>query len=151
MLRYDPFAELDRLTRQTERSQRSTVLAMDAIRDDEQVIIYFDVPGVSADDIDVSVEKNELTVTAERRWDDTDQQKLAQERQQGTFQRTLMLGDALDLDALSADLDDGVLTVTVPVSESSKQRSIDIGSKGSKNQAIETTSGSADSTQSNAE
>lgn len=139
MLRYDPLSSLDRLSRQLEHSPNSSMLAMDAIRDDDQVIIYFDVPGVSRDDINVSVEKNELTVTVERRWDDSGQQRLAQERRQGSFTRQIMLGDALDLDELSADLDEGVLTVTVPVSESSKQRTIEVGGGSSEKQAIDAT------------
>lgn len=140
MLRFDPLSELDRLNRQAERVNRSGVLAMDAIRDDDEVIVYFDVPGVSQDDIDVSVEKNELTITVERRWDDSEQQKLAQERQQGTFTRRLMLGDALDLEELTADLDEGVLTVRVPVSEQSKQRTIEVRSGKSDSKVIEATS-----------
>ena len=137
MLRYDPFSELSRMTRDLERSTRSGVLAMDAIRDDSKVVVYFDVPGVTRDDIEVSVEKNELTIKVERRWDDAGQQKLAQERQQGTFTRQIMLGDALDLENLTADLDDGVLTVMVPVDENSKQRTINVGGGNSKSEAIE--------------
>ncbi|WP_420452165.1 Hsp20/alpha crystallin family protein [Ilumatobacter sp.] len=140
MLRFDPFADLDRMSRQVERPTRSSVLAMDAIRDDDEVVIYFDVPGVSRDDIEVNVEKNELTVRVERRWDDSGQQKLAQERAQGTFTRSLMLGDALDLDQLTADLDEGVLTVKVPVSETSKQRTIQVGGGSSSSEAIDATS-----------
>jgi HSP20 family protein len=140
VLRFDPFSELDRLNRQTEWSNRSGVLAMDAVRDDDEVTVYFDVPGVSQDDIDVSVEKNELTITVERRWDDSGQQKLAQERQQGTFTRRLMLGDALDLEELTADLDEGVLTVRVPVSEKAKQRTIEVRSGKSDSKVIEATS-----------
>ena len=139
MLRFDPFADLDRMSRQLDRSGRSSVLAMDAIREDDEVIVYFDVPGVSRDDIEVNVEKNELTVRVERRWDDTGQQKLAQERAQGTFTRTLMLGDALDLEQLTADLEEGVLIVRVPVAETSKQRTIQVGG-GSKSESIDTTS-----------
>ena len=110
MLRFDPFRDLDRVTEQLSRQTRS-MLAMDAVRDDDEVIIYIDVPGVSADDIDVSVEKNELNITVERRWNDDDKQVLSSERPQGSFSRRIMLSDALDLDQLSAKTSEGVLTI----------------------------------------
>lgn len=130
MLRFDPFRDLDRLSEQMTRSTRS-MLAFDAVRDDDEVIIYFDVPGVDADDVEVSVEKNELTIKVERRWSDDDKRVIASERAQGSFTRQLMLNDALDTDKLEAKLDNGVLTVAIPVDESSKQRRIEVQSSGS--------------------
>ncbi len=138
MLRFDPFRDLDRMTEQVTRRSGS-IMAFDAVRDEDQVIMYFDVPGVSADDLDVSVEKNEVTVTAERRWNDQGLHIVASERPQGTFTRRVMLSDALDTDRLEADLRDGVLTITVPVDESSKQRRVKV-TAGGKASAVETTS-----------
>ena len=131
MLRFDPMREFDRLTRET-RDRPPAVMGFDAIRDDESVILYFDVPGVSADDIDVHVERNELTITANRLWDSDDKEILVSERPQGSFTRRVMLSDILDADRLEASLSDGVLTVTIPVSEKSKPRKIDVtlGSQG---------------------
>lgn len=137
MMRFDPFRDLDRLTEQVSRQTRS-LLAMDAIRNDQQVNIYIDVPGVASDDIEVSVEQNELTVNVERRWNDSDWQVITSERPQGTFTRRLVLGDALDLDRLQAHMSDGVLEITIPVSERSRQRRIDVGSGGRSREAIET-------------
>lgn len=130
MLRFDPFRDLDRLSEQMSRTSRS-MLAFDAVRDDDEVIVYFDVPGVNPDDIDVSVEKNELTVKVERRWSDENKRVIASERGQGSFTRQLMLNDALDTDKLEAKLDNGVLTIAIPVDESSKQRRIEVQSGGS--------------------
>lgn len=131
MLRFDPMREFDRLTRET-RDRPPAVMGFDAVRDDESVILYFDVPGVSADDIDVHVERNELTITANRVWDSDDKEILVSERPQGSFTRRVMLSDILDADRLEASLSDGVLTVTIPVSEKSKPRKIDVtlGSQG---------------------
>lgn len=131
MLRFDPLREFDRLTR--EASDRPpSVMAFDAIREDDSVTLYFDVPGISADDIDVHVERNELTITATRVWDGEDKEILVNERPQGSFTRRVMLSDVLDADRLEANLSDGVLTVTVPVAETSKPRRIDVttGSQG---------------------
>lgn len=129
MLRFDPFNELDRLARRGGQERGGSVLAFDAVRDDDEVTIYFDVPGVTLDDIDLSVEKNELTVRVTRRWDDEGKTVLATERQQGDFARRLMLGDALDVERATADLDQGVLIVKVPVAEKAQKRSIAVSSR----------------------
>lgn len=139
LMRFDPFREFDRLNEQLGRQSRS-VLAMDAVRDDDEVTIYIDVPGVTSDDIDVSVEKNELTVSVDRRWTDEGKQVLTTERPQGTFTRRLMLNDAVDLDGLKAKTADGVLIITIPVAERSKPRRIDVETESDDNSgAIETT------------
>lgn len=137
MLRFDPFFDLDRVAQPIAR-QRS-MLALDAVRDDDEVTIYMDVPGVSGDDIDVSVERNELTVRAERRWDSGDKRTIARERSQGTYERQLTLSDALDTDQLTAELSDGVLIIRVPVSDRAKQRTIEVRG-GDRAEAIETSS-----------
>ena len=139
MLRFDPFRDLDRLSSEVARTSAMSVLQMDAVRDEHEVLIYFDVPGCSSDDIDVSVEKNELTVTVQRRWSDEGKQVLSSERPQGEFTRRVMLGDALDLDHLKAKITEGVLVIAVPVSERSKPRRIDVETSSS-DEAIATTS-----------
>jgi HSP20 family protein len=118
-------------------------MSMDAVRDDQHLTVYIDMPGVAADDLDVSVEQNELTVSAERRWRDDDKQVVASERPQGTFTRRLQLSDAFDMDGLEANLSEGVLEITVPISERSKQRKVEIGG-GRHSEAIETSSSSDD-------
>ncbi len=137
----DPFRGFDRIAGDLRGSSRA-MMAFDAVRNDDEVNVYFDVPGVAAEDIEVSVEKNELTVTVERRWStdaqDENNRVIHSERPQGTFTRRLMLSDALDTDHLEANLEEGVLTVTVPVAESSKERRIEVRSGGGRS-AIETT------------
>ncbi|MDW3213655.1 MAG: Hsp20/alpha crystallin family protein [Ilumatobacteraceae bacterium] len=138
MLRFDPFRDLDRMTEQITRGSRS-MLAMDAVRADDEITIYIDAPGATTDDIDVSIERNELTVSVDRVWNDDDKEVLARERPQGTFSRRFILNDALDLEELKAKTENGVLTLSIPVAERSKPRRIDV-SDGSRSEAIEATS-----------
>lgn len=129
LLRFDPFRELDRLTDQAVGEHRRPVMAMDAFRAGDDVTIHFDLPGVDRDTIDITVEKNQLIVRAERRWnggDDVD--VVASERPQGTFSRSLLLGENLDTERIDADYRDGVLTLTIPVAEVAKPRKITVGS-----------------------
>ncbi len=125
MLRFDPFRDLERLT-QERREHPPTVMAFDAIRDDEVATLYFDVPGITGEDLEISVDRNELTITAERTWGGEDKEILVNERPQGTFTRRVLLSDALDVGRLEANLADGVLTVTIPMAERSKPRKIDV-------------------------
>lgn len=142
MLRFDPFGDVDRLSREASRParERRDVMAFDAVKHEDTVYMYFDVPGVSGENISVTVEGNELTVTAERGWDATGQTVLSQERLQGTFTRRISLNDALDTSQISADLDHGVLTVSVPMSERIKPRSIRVKHAGG-SESIGTTGG----------
>lgn len=138
LMRFDPFRDIDRMTENLTRQARS-LLAMDAVRDDDEVIIYIDVPGVEPDDIDVSVEKNDLTVSVERRWRDDGKQVLSSERPQGSFSRRIMLSDSLDVEQLSAKTSAGVLTISIPVAERSKPRRVEVSSN-AQDEAIETSS-----------
>lgn len=143
MLRFDPLREFDRLTRETRERTTPAVMAFDAVRDDDSVTLYFDVPGISADDLEVSVERNELTISATRVWKDDDKETLVTERPQGSFTRRVMVSDALDTDRLEANLSGGVLELTIPVSEKSKPRKIDV-TTGSGEEAIEVSGSDAD-------
>ncbi|MDH5238012.1 MAG: Hsp20/alpha crystallin family protein [Acidimicrobiia bacterium] len=127
LMRFDPFQERTRPAVTGTRRQ-PVPMPMDAYRDGELVHIWMDVPGVSAENLDVTVEKNALTVTANRAWDPAEGiQILANERAQGTFSRTLSLGDNLDTEALEASYDEGVLHVTIPVADKAKPRKVEIG------------------------
>jgi HSP20 family protein len=97
----------------------------DAYRSGERFYLHLDLPGVDPDSIDITVEKNNLTVTAERRWElEGDEQVLLNERPVGSFSRQFFLGESLDTDAIDAGYDHGVLTVTIPVAETAKARKI---------------------------
>jgi HSP20 family protein len=123
----DPFRDLDRITQQLlGTTNRPAVMPMDAWREGDRFVIEFDLPGVSTDSIDLDVERNVLTVRAERVARNGDWEPLASERPRGAFSRQLVLGDNLDLEHIEASYVDGVLRLVVPVAEKAKPRKIDI-------------------------
>lgn len=138
LMRFDPFRELDRLAEQALTGARTAhTLPMEAFRRGDQFMIALDVPGMKGDDIDVTVERNVIEITARRRPLRQDGDELiVDERPQGEFRRQLFLGDNLDPNKLSAAFDGGVLTLTVPVSEESKPRKVQIGTADQGQQAI---------------
>ena len=132
LMRTDPFRELDRLTQQVLGTmERPAAMPMDAYRDGDAFVVEFDLPGIAPDSIDLTVERNTLTVRAERRDHARDgQEMVVAERPCGTFSRQLFLGDALDTGRLEAAYDAGVLTVRIPVAEQAKPRKVQITSAG---------------------
>lgn len=126
LMRFDPFRELDRISQTLDRPQRP-LLAMDAYRHGEEFIVAFDLPGARPDSVDLSVEKNVLTVRADRATTvaEADEVVVA-ERPQGTFSRQLFLGESLDPDRIRASYENGVLTLTIPVAERAKARQIHV-------------------------
>jgi len=133
LMRTDPFRELDRLTQQMFGTEgtvaRPSVMPMDAWRDGDTFHVEFDLPGVDADSIDLDVERNVVTVRAERAPRASDAELIAAERPRGVFSRQLVLGDNLDTDHITASYDDGVLTLGIPVAEQAKPRKIAVSSK----------------------
>jgi HSP20 family protein len=131
LMRTDPFRELDRLTQQlfgtNGTTSRPAVMPMDAYRDGEQFVVQFDLPGVDPSSIDLDVERNVLTVKAERppNYGDNVELQVA-ERPRGVFSRQLFLGDTLDADRIEAHYDAGVLTLRLPIAEKAKPRKIEI-------------------------
>ena len=134
----DPFRDFDRLTQQIfGTTNRPAVMPMDAWREGDRFVIEFDLPGVSTDSIDLDVERNVLTVRAERVARNGDWEPLASERPRGAFSRQLVLGDNLDLDRIEASYDAGVLRLVVPVAEKAKPRKIQIQSSDPQPAALE--------------
>lgn len=132
LMRFDPFRELDRLT-QTAWGPllRAPAMPMDAYRHGDHFVARFDLPGISPDSVELTVEKNVLTVSAQRRWEpDEGTEVVASERPQGTFSRQLFLGDGLDTDHVGANYENGVLTVTIPMAEAARPRKVAITSGG---------------------
>jgi HSP20 family protein len=130
MIRTDPFTLFDQLTRQlTGQSARPNVMPMDAYRSGDEFVVAFDLPGVDPEAIDVSVERNVLTVKAERPGITVgeDGQVKISERPQGAFFRQVFLGDNLDTDHIDASYEAGVLRLRIPVAEQAKPRKIEIG------------------------
>jgi HSP20 family protein len=130
LMRTDPFRDLDRLTQQLfGTTVRPTFMPMDAWRSGEEFVVEFDLPGVDPESIQLDVERNVLTVRAERpaRTSENDE-VLAAERPSGVFSRQLFLGDTLDADKIKANYDAGVLSLRIPVAEEAKPRKISITS-----------------------
>ncbi|WP_405783634.1 Hsp20/alpha crystallin family protein [Streptomyces sp. NBC_00859] len=133
LMRTDPFRELDRIAQQltgaTGTWSRPSAMPMDAYREGEEYVIALDLPGVAKDAIDIDVERNMLTVRAERRpaVKADDVQMELSERQLGVFSRQLVLADTLDTERITADCDAGVLTLRIPIAERAKPRKISIG------------------------
>ena len=140
LMRTDPFRELDRLSQQvfgTDGTRaRPSVMPMDAWRDGDTFHVEFDLPGVDPDSIDLDVERNVVTVKAERPPRASDAELIAAERPRGVFSRQLILGDNLDTDRIEAGYDTGVLTLKIPVAEQAKPRKISITSSGEDRRAI---------------
>ena len=134
LMRTDPFRELDRLTQQVFGPaangswSRPTPMPMDAYRAGDQFVVTFDLPGVDPAAIELDVERNVLTVKAERRPLELGEGVEVQvsERPLGVFSRQLFLGDTLDADRIEASYDSGVLTLSIPIAEQAKPRRIAI-------------------------
>ncbi|MCU1680537.1 MAG: hsp18 [Amycolatopsis sp.] len=137
LMRTDPFRDLDRLTQQllgtpTGTWSKPTAMPMDAYRDGDEFVVRFDLPGVDPTAIELDVERNVLTVKAERRPVSTgdDVQMQVAERPLGVFSRQLFLGDTLDTEHINADYDAGVVTLRIPIAEKAKPRRIAISATG---------------------
>ena len=142
LMRTDPFRELDRLTQQVLGSagtwSRPTAMPMDAYREGNRFVVSFDLPGVSPEAIELDVERNVLTVKAERRpivTGDHVEMQVA-ERPLGVFSRQLFLGDTLDTEHIEAGYEAGVLTLRIPIAEKAKPRKIAIANSDSGHQQI---------------
>lgn len=129
LMRFDPFRDADRLTDQALSALRGRgqIMALDAYRRGDEFLLHVDLPGIDPSSIDLTVEKNVLTLSAERstvvREGD---EVVASERPAGRFSRQLFLGEGLDAGRVSANYEDGVLTVTVPVAEQAKPRRVEV-------------------------
>lgn len=132
LMRTDPFRDFDRLAQQVFGTpgtwSRPTVMPMDAYRAGDEFVVSFDLPGLDPEAIELDIERNVLTVKAERRptaaGDNVEMQ--VAERPLGVFSRQLFLGDSLDTEHIKADYDAGVLTLRIPVAEQAKPRRIEV-------------------------
>lgn len=129
LMRFDPFRELDRLTQQLLPQGEGALrpIPMDAFRQGDRFVVHFDLPGVDPSSIDLTVEKNVLTVKAERsRAASPGEEVVVSERPHGRFSRQIFLGETLAVAQLEATYNDGVLTLTIPVAEEAKPRRVEV-------------------------
>lgn len=138
LMRTDPFREFDRiLPHLVGTVARPAVVPIDAYRKDDSFLVQFDLPGVKAETIDLTVEKNVLTVHAERNRPEAEGvEMLVAERPQGVFTRQLFLGETLDTEHIEAEYADGVLTLRIPVAETAKPRKVAIKATPKEREAI---------------
>ena len=124
----DPFRDLDRMAQLALGTAgtlaRPSAMPMDAWRDGDTFRVELDLPGVDPSSIDLDVERNVVTVKAERPTRASDADLIAAERPRGVFSRQLVLGDSLDTERIQASYDSGVLSLSIPVAERAKPRKI---------------------------
>jgi HSP20 family protein len=127
LMRTDPFRDLDRLTQQVfGTAARPAMMVMDAWREKDSFVVEFDLPGIDVSSIDLDVERNVLTVRADRPVREGIEELIAAERPRGVFSRQLILGDNLDTEQIAATYQGGVLRLEIPVAEKAKPRKIAI-------------------------
>lgn len=136
MLRFDPFSDLDALTRslltsQTGSTRTPRFMPMDLCKIDDHYVLTADLPGVDPGSVDVNVDNGNLTISAHRSArSDNSVQWLSNERFFGSYRRQLSLGEGVDASAISATYENGVLTVTIPLSERAKPRRVEVAHGG---------------------
>jgi HSP20 family protein len=133
MATYDPFRDLDRLASSlfdTRRGPRR--MPMDLYRDGDHYVLTADLPGIDPGSVDIDVDGQLLTIRAERTLTSGEDVKwITREREAASFLRQLNLGQGIDTERISANYNNGVLSVTIPVSEKAKPRKIEVNSEGS--------------------
>jgi HSP20 family protein len=136
---YDPFREFEQLTQQLisgGRAPRS--FPMDAFRRGDEFLVHLDLPGVDPGSIEITVEAGNLSISAERRFEQNEGDEIiVSERPQGRFSRDLRIGTAIDVDRIGAEYENGVLTLTLPVSERAKPRTIQVQARSEEGRTIE--------------
>jgi len=132
LVRSDPYRDVDRLFQQLWNAQQSgsrpMAMPMDAYRKDDSFLLQLDLPGVTPDSIDLTVEDNVLTLSADRPAPAKGEgvESVIAERTFGTFTRQVVLGKTLDSERIEASYEGGVLTVSIPVAEQAKPRRIEV-------------------------
>ena len=139
LMRFDPFREVDRLSEAMLERARVPRMPMDAYRHGDSFLVHFDLPGIDPASIELTVEHNVLGVKAERTSPLADgDEVVVAERPQGRFGRQIFLGEGLDPERIEARYDNGVLTLTIPVAEQTKPRKVEIITRQSPAQPLET-------------
>ncbi len=141
LMRFEPFREIDRITEELPSERRPRGIPVDAYRRGNEFKILLDLPGADPGSIELTVEKDVLTVGGTRTWaPNEDDQIEVMERAQGEFKRQLLLGESLDRDHIAATYEDGVLTITIPVAEQAKPHKVEITHAAGVVQAVEAAS-----------
>ncbi len=141
LLRFDPFRGFDDLADQLRDARQTRSMPLDAYRIGDVFHVDLDLPGMRPDSIEVTVEKNVLSVKAERQWKTEGVETVVGERPTGTFARELFLGDNLDAERIAASYENGVLRITIPVAEEAKVRRIEVSTSKAREEIATATAG----------
>ncbi|MEU5758850.1 Hsp20 family protein [Nocardia sp. NPDC047648] len=137
LMRTDPFRDLERFTQQVlGTAAHPAVMPIDAWREGEEFVVELDLPGIDPGSLDLDMERNVLTVRAQRPELDVGREMIAAERTRGVFSRQIFLGEGLDTERIGADYTDGVLRLRIPVAERAKPRKIEVA-RGNGHQVID--------------
>jgi HSP20 family protein len=145
IMRFDPFRDLDRLSQELFGASRALrAIPMEAYRRGNGFYVHFDLPGINPADVEVTAERNVVTVRASRETPrQEDDEVLIDERPHGSFSRQIILGENLDPERMQASYDQGVLTLMIPVAEQAKPRRVEVSAQASQPQQVQTGSGSS--------
>jgi HSP20 family protein len=127
---FDPFSELDLLTSTLldSRARGPRFMPVDLYREGDTYVLSADLPGVDPGSVDIDVDGQLLTIRAQRTADNRDAKWLAHERPHGSYLRQFSVGEGIDSERISAEYNNGVLNVIIPVSERAKPRKIEVTS-----------------------
>ena len=136
----DPFRGLDRLTSQLVSGRRTPMgMPMDVWQADDGYHVALDLPGIDPGSVEITCERNVLTIRAERRAEyEEGHNVLLAERPQGSFTRQMQVGEALDTGKVAATYDNGVLKLTIPMAEAAQPRRIEVQTRGGGKQQLST-------------
>lgn len=124
---YDPLRELDRMAAALMDNRGPRVMPMDLFREGDHYVLNADMPGIDPGSVDIDVDGQLLSIRGERTMANHENVKwITRERMAGSFLRQLNLGQGVDVDNISATYNNGVLSVTIPVSEAAKPRRIEV-------------------------
>ena len=133
---FDPFVQdFDKMVQRTlgwaENTAPRSVLPMDVVRHDEDVVLHIDLPGADPASIEVTADRGVLTVAARRsqEYGDSDRPVL-RERVLGAFSRKIRLAETVDTEKIEATYDNGVLSILLPLQEKARPRKIEIKRSG---------------------
>jgi HSP20 family protein len=132
MATYDPFREIDRIASSLFDPRRGPRrMPMDLYRDGDHYVLTADLPGIDPGSVDIDVDGQLLTIRAERTLTSGEGVKwITREREAASFLRQLNLGQGVDTEGIAATYANGVLSVTIPVSEKAKPRKVEVVTSG---------------------
>jgi HSP20 family protein len=144
IMRFDPFRDLDRISQELFGASRALrAIPMEAYRRGDTFYVHFDLPGVNPSEVEVTAERNVVSVRASRESPRQEgDEVMVDERPHGSFSRQIILGENLDAERMQASYDQGVLTLMIPVAEQAKPRRVEVSGQAGSPQQVNASTGS---------